>query len=59
MAKDYHLPQKQATIFPKSEAKGRGASSPQKHILFIQGSPNQIGSLEKMTQKERPKGRSP
>ena len=37
--------QKQATIFKKVKQKEEEPASP-KHFLFIEGSPNQIGSLE-------------
>ena len=37
--------QEQATIFKKVKQKEEEPASP-KHFLFIQGSPNQIGSLE-------------
>ena len=46
-------PQEQATFLPKSEAKGRGASIPQKHFLFIQGSPITQVALNRWYKNER------
>ena len=45
--------QDQATFLPKSEAKGRGDSIPQKHFLFIQGSPITQVALNRWYKNER------